>query len=68
MKNITIIMKNHNPIAFAENELKAKKLVMTATEKHPEYWDNDAERWWNHNLHCQKEIYQFKTVPNKMEF
>lgn len=51
-KTITLISKislfyGNRPIGFAKNEHEAKKKLMELTEKHPERYDNDAEKWWD---------------------
>lgn len=62
---ITLIIENHNVIAYAKNKREAKKMIMDKLEEHPE-WYNGVEDWWNNTSWNVKQVYRFETVKNQL--
>ena len=63
---ITIIIKNHKPIAYAKNEYEAKKKIMEKLEKNPSYYDWDVEKWWERTGWNVKDVYSFKHLSDEI--
>lgn len=63
MTTITLIIRNFQPIAYANSITEAKKMIMNRLEKHPEYYKN-VEDWWENTSWNVKNIYSFKEITN----